>query len=303
MNPARRRAYIELLIVSLIWGCASPIIKYTLGGFSPAIFLTYRFLISAVIAVVFFAFTGIKFPKNKKTILITILNGFLITTVSLGLLFMGTDKTTSIDSNLISAVSPIIIAISGVFFLKEHVTKRESIGMLIALLGTVITIVGPIIGGVASFSGLEGNLLVIASVIVSAVTAILAKIVLRDDVDASFATNISFIIGFITMLPFSLSKIVNSNFSVITSVPFSYHLGVIYMAVLSGTLAYYLWHKAEKTIEVGEVNMITYLYPIFGAPLSIFWLKERVDAPFIIGSVVIAMGVALAQLKKKRYNS
>lgn len=175
--------------------------------------------------------------------------------------------------------------------------------MLIALLGTVITIVGPILKNGASFSGLEGNLLVISSVIVSAVTAILAKIVLRDDVDAAFATNTSFIIGFITILPFSLPQILDSRFEILTSVPFSYHLGVLYMAVLSGSLAYYLWHKAEKTIEVGEVNMITYLYPIIGAPLSILWLKEKVDTPFIIGCMVIALGVALAQLKKKRYNS
>ena len=71
------------------------------------------------------------------------------------------------------------------------------------------------------------------------------------------------------------------------------------MALISGTFAYYLWHKAEKTIEVGEVNLIAYLYPIFGAPLSILWLKEKIDIFFIIGGIIIAFGVILAELKKK----
>lgn len=302
MSPSRKRAYIEILLVAIIWGVAAPIIKYTLGGFSPAVFLTYRLFLSALAAVVIFAITGIKFPKNKKVLFVTILNGFLLTTVSLGLLFFGMDKTTSINSNLISAMSPILIAIAGVFFLKEHITKKESVGILIALAGTFITIAGPVLDGNIQFAGLEGNLLIFASLIVGTITAILTKLILRKEVDPGFASNFSFIIGFVTILPLSISQLIRSNLEVITNVPFSYHLGVIYMAILSGTLAYYLWHKAEKTIEVGEVNLIGYLYPVFGTPLSVLWLKEKVDLPFIIGSVLIVLGVLLAEWKKRRYN-
>ncbi len=303
MNPARKRAYLELLVVAAIWGCAAPIIKFTLGGFSPTVFATYRFFISTLAAFAIFAFTGIKFPKNPKIFWMVILNGFLMTTVTIGLLFLGTNKTTSIESNLISAISPIVIAISGVLFLKEHVTKRESVGMLIALAGTLVTVIEPVLKNYDGFGGLTGNLLVLSSVITGAVTAILAKKVLRNGVDALFATNISFIVGFLTMIPITLAFNPGGNIIFnIAATPFKFHLGVFYMALLSGTLAYLLWHKAEKTIEIGEVNLIGYLYPIFGAPLSIFWLKERIDLPFIIGCALIAMGVALAQIKKKRYN-
>lgn len=301
MSPLRKRAYLELLVVAIIWGCASPVIKYTLGGFSPAIFLTYRFFISTVIAVIIFFFVKMKIPKNPKTMGIILINGFLLSTVSLGLLFLGTDKTTSIESNLISTMSPIIIAVAGVFFLRERITKRESLGILIALAGTLITIIEPILKFNQGFTGLTGNLLVLASVIVSAATAILAKIALRDEADALFATNVSFIVGFLTLIPFTLRQILNADFQVLTSVPIGYHLGVFYMAILSGTLAYFLWHKAEKTIEVGEVNLVAYLYPVFGAPLSLLWLKEKIETPFIIGGIIIIIGVALAQWKKRSY--
>jgi len=300
MTPARKRAYIELLIVAAIWGCAGPIIKYTLGGFSPAVFITYRFFISAIIALIFFAIRGIKFPKRPKILLLTLFNGFLLTTVSIGVLFLGIDKTTSIDSNLISAIAPIMVAVAGVFFLKEHITKRESLGILIALTGTVITIIGPFLKSGVTFGGIEGNLLVFASVITGTVTAVLAKKILREDVDIGFATNISFVVGFITTLPFALRELINSNFQSITAVPFSFHLGVLYMAILSGSFAYFLWHKAEKTIEIGEVHLIGYLYPVFGTPLSVLWLKETVDLPIVIGCIVIAVGVILAEWKKRR---
>jgi drug/metabolite transporter (DMT)-like permease len=299
MNPARLRAYIELLIVSVIWGFAAAIIKYTLGGFPPFIFLTYRFFISSIIAVVLFVFIKSKLPKSPKVWALTLFNGFLLSTVSLGLLFLGTDKTTSIDSNLISAMAPITIAIAGVFFLKEHVTKRESFGILIALAGTLITVIEPVLKFQDGFGGLTGNLLVFASIIVGAATAVLAKLVLRNNVDALISTSLSFIVGFLTLAPFTLPQILNSRFQILTSVPFSYHLGVFYMAILSGTVAYYLWHKAHKTIEISEASLFAYLYPIFGVPLSVLWLKEKITIPFIIGSVIIAIGVILAEWKKK----
>jgi drug/metabolite transporter (DMT)-like permease len=299
MNPVRKRAYIELLVVSLIWGLAAPIIKYTLGGFSPAIFLTYRFFISAVIASIFFIIIGLKLPKDKKTLGFVILNGFLITTVGLGLLFLGADKTSSVDSNLISAMAPVTIAIAGVLFLKERVTKRESLGLLIALAGTFLTILEPVFRNHGGFGGLEGNLLVFASVMITTITAVLAKKLLRNGVDAITATSLSFIVGFVSLAPFTLPSIFASNFQLLTSVPLTYHLGVFYMAVLSGTLAYILWHKAEKSIEIGEVGFFAYLYPIFGTPLSVIWLGEKITSPFVIGVIVIIIGVVLASWKKR----
>lgn len=302
MSPIRKRAYIELLIVSLIWGMATPIIKYTLVGFSPSVFLTYRFFISGIIAVFFFIFFGLKLPKDKKTLIFILINGFLLTTVSLGLLFLGINKTSSVDSNLISAMAPITIAIAGVFFLKEHVTKRESAGLLIALTGTFITIIEPIFKKTASFAGLEGNLLVFASIIVGTITAILSKKILRKGIDPITVTSLSFIVGFVTLAPFTLPSLFASNFQSITSIPFTYHLGVFYMAVVSGSIAYILWHRAEKSIEVSEVGLFAYLYPVFGIPLSIFWLNEKITVPIIVGSVIIAIGVFLAEYKKKQYN-
>ena len=303
MNPARLRAYIELLIVSVIWGFAAPIIKFTLGGFSPAIFLTYRFFISAVLALAFFLIFRLKLPKKPKVLGLVLFNGFLLTTVSLGLLFLGADKTTSIDSNLISAMAPVTIAIAGVFFLKEHITKRESLGILIALTGTLITIIEPVLKFKDGFGGLEGNLLVFASVLVGTAVAVLSKIVLREEIDALTATSLSFIVGFITILPFVLfGNSAGSVLAIIRSAPMHYHLGVFYMAILSGTLAYYLWHRATKSIEVSEVSLFAYLYPVFGIPLSVFWLKEEITPPFIVGSIIIALGVILAEWKKKRYN-
>lgn len=303
MSPNRIRAYSLLLIVSIIWGIAGVVIKYTLFGFSPFIFLFYRFLIASIAAVLLFIFFGFKPPKNKKYLIFALIYGFSMTTLTLGFLFIGTAKTTSIDANLISAIAPLVTIVGGAVILKERVRKFEKIGVLIALVGTLITVLEPVLKFHDGVIALEGNLLVLISVVIGAMNAVFAKVILRDKVNIFFLTNIAFIVGFITTIPIVLASNTPSQiFNIIVSTPLTYHLGVIYMAIISGTFAYFLWHKAETMIEVGEVSIFAYLYPIFGTPLSVLWLKESVTRPFVIGVIIIAIGVIIAEWKKKRYN-
>lgn len=303
MNPHRLHAYSLLLIVSIIWGIAGVVIKFTLGAFDPLVFLSYRFAISTIASLATLFLVGIKLPKDKEVIKLLVFYGFLTSTVALGLLFFGFDETTAIDATLISATGPLLISAAGAIFLREHVTLREKVGMGIAFIGTAVTIMEPILKNGDGYTGLGGNLLVFASILVGVATAIMAKILLRKGVEPSASVGVSFWVGFLTLAPVAL--IVNSPLGIIEQIqeaPLVFHLGVLFMALLSGNLAYTLWHKAQKTIEVGEVSVFGYLYPIVTTPLAVIFLKEKISTPFIVGAIIIAMGVAVAEYKKSRYN-
>ena len=297
----RVKAYLMLLVVAAIWGIATPVIKYTLEGFSPLVFLTYRFGISTIVAFIIFAINGVHLPKDKKTLFLLFFYGFLNSVVSLGLLFFGMENTTVLESSLITLASPLIISTAGVYFLHEHVTRREKIGMGIAIIGTILTIIEPLINNGHSFLKLSGNLLILGYVLVTVVTTILAKNLLRKDTNAMAMTNFSFLIGFISFLPFVLFS--NSSLAKILEVHYTYHLGVFFMAILSGTLAFYLANKAQKTIEVGEQSLFAYLYPVFSLPLAVLWLGEKITPVYVLGGIIIAIGVVIAEIKKRRYNS
>ncbi len=297
MNPHRLKAYILILIVTVIWGLAEPIIKYTLGGFPSLLFLTYRFGLSTLIAIFIFLFFGLHLPKDNKTRLEVILYGFVTSTISLGLLFFGLEKTTVLDATLITLINPLIITLAGVYFLKEHVTKREKFGMFIALVGTVLTVIEPFLQNGHSLTRFSGNILILLYLLATAWGAVLAKKLLRKGVNPLTLTNVSFVVGFLSLLPFALFKY---NLRDITSIPFPYHLGVFYMAILSGSLAYYLSNKAQKTIEIGEASIFSYLYPVFAAPLAVIWLGEKVTPIFILGGIIITIGVFIAEIKKRR---
>jgi len=289
-----------LLVVAVIWGIATPVIKFTLDGFSAAVFLAYRFGISTVIAIIIFAISGIHLPKERNTLLLVLFYGFLNSVVSLGFLFFGMENTTVLETGLITLANPLIISVAGVYFLHEHVTKREKVGMGIAILGTILTIIEPLINNGHSALKLSGNLLVLGYVLSTVVTTILAKKLLKKGVNPMMMTNISFIIGFLCFLP--LATLSGSTLHTIYDIPYTYHLGVLYMALLSGTLAFYLNIRAQKSIEIGEASLFAYLYPIFSLPLAVLWLGEKVTPFYAVGGIIIVIGVGIAEIKKKRYN-
>lgn len=303
MNSRRIKTYLILLLVALIWGMAGAVIKYTLRGFPPLVFLSYRFFLSVLIGLPLIILFKRQIPHDKHLLGHTLFYGFLSSTLALGLLFWGIELTTAIDATLITAVGPITIAAAGAIFLKEHVTLRERIGIGLAFAGTTVTIMEPLMGSRGHPSLISGNLLVFISVIVTTLTVVYAKILMRKDVAPLFVTNVSFVVGFLTILPLTLFVYSPGQIiEIISHAKLSYHLGVVYMAFLSGILAYFLWHKATKSIEIGEVGLIDYLYPIFGTPLAVFWLKERVSFPFVIGAIIIAIGVIIAEVKIKKSN-
>ena len=298
----RFTAYFLLLIVSIIWGFAGPVIKFTLSSFPPVIFLTYRFALASALGAALWAVRPPKLRLNTSTIPHIVLHSVLAVPLGLGLLFFGFDKTSSLTGTVISATGPIMVAIAGMILLGEHITKPERMGIALALLGTLIVTVGPIVGGNGhAFISLEGNLLILASLLSDAIATVIAKVSLRERVPAIALTNISFIIGFLCFLPFlftsySLSEVITT----IANAPLSAHLGVLYMAFLSGTLAYTLQKLAMKTIEVGEVAIFNYLFPIWAAPLALFWLGEKITLPFVVGAAVIATGVVIAEHKRRQ---
>lgn len=298
----RLTAYLLLLLVSIIWGVAGPVIKFTLGSFPPIIFLTYRFALASALGAVLWAIRPPKLRLNTSTVPHIILHSILAVPLGLGLLFFGFDKTTSLTGTVISATGPIMVAIAGMIMLKEHITKPERMGIALALVGTLIVTVGPMLGGNGvGFISFEGNLLILASLAADAIGTVIAKVSLRDRVPAITLTNISFMIGLLCFLPFLLvSYSVREVVATIASAPLSAHLGVFYMAFVSGTLAYTLQKVAMRSIEVGEVAVFNYLFPIWAAPLSLLWLGEKITFPFVIGASVIATGVIIAERKRRR---
>jgi len=296
----RIKAYLLLLITAIIWGFASPVIKYTLQFINPFSFLFWRFLIVSIIFLPFFFYY-----KNKKNIKLPLKKllqlggiGFLGITICLSLLFIGYKHTTAIDGSLIYSVAPIMVIVGGAFLLKEEVTKKEKLGALIAFLGSIVTIVQPLLEGKAfALENILGNVIILFSAVAWAgYCLLLRKTEDKKNTDPFILTAIIFFTGLITIIPFYIWEYLTINNQQLTinklAIP-----GVLYMSLFSSIIAYLTHNLGYSLIEASEATVFDYLKPIFAAPLAVVWLGEKITGPFLIGAGLIFLGVILTETR------
>jgi drug/metabolite transporter (DMT)-like permease len=205
--------------------------------------------------------------------------------------------------SLIELFGPLLLIAAGYFFLNDRVTKREGLGALIAFAGAGVIGIGPILGTSKRDGELFGNFLIFLSLFSGAICGVLAKKLMRKDVSPALLANLSFPVGFITILPFVLIKGgLGYSLSPLTTASPTVWLGILYMALISGNLAYILNNMGQKTIELSEAATFAYLYPLFSAILAIALLQDKLTLPLILGSIITLSGVVIAEWKKKSYN-
>lgn len=293
----RFKADIYLLIAMAAWGLAVPIVKFTLSGIDPLPFLAYRFFLASLLSLFVFYFFKIKLPKGKL-FLVTAAYGLLATTIALSILFFGLKNSTALDLTIIGTTTPLLVAIGGWYFFREKITKKEFKGISIALLGTLIVTIGPLFDGNGALR-LSGNILLLIFLLIDSSSVLISKYIVKKKGDPFAVANFAFIIGALTLIPITIYIYgFNNIVSQVINLDFKYHLGVWYMAFISGNLAYAFYLRGQRTIEASEAGVFTYLQPLFSIPLAVLWLKEDFTNYFLIGAIFVAIGVYIAETRK-----
>lgn len=74
--------------------------------------------------------------------------------------------------------------------------------------------------------------------------------------------------------------------------------GILYMSLLSGILAYIFYQFGLKRVEASEASIFYYLQPVIAVPAAVIFLREDLSLTFLIGAIIIAFGVYLAERRK-----
>lgn len=292
MSEVRKRAYLALLTTSLIWGLAPPVIKYSLYYISPLSFLFYRFLIVSLVLAIPLCLKVIRARPQPKDWAKYLFLGFLGTPLTLIVLFYGIQKTTAIDSSIIGVITPILVILGGAFFLKEKITKQERSGIFLILLGTLVTIIQPILEtGQTIAQNLLGNTLVFLSTLSWAAFSLLSR--KEKALDPFILTASSFILGLLILLP-----VLTVHYSLFT-VHFNALPGILYMALLGSVIAYFTYIYGFSKIEASEATLFTYLQPLFAVPISVIFLKEKITPPFAAGAILIVAGLVVCETRRR----
>lgn len=316
-------AYLAFLAANIIWGAAVPVIKLTLNYVPVMTFLFLRFLIVCIILLPFTLIELKKHPIDKRDFPNIVILG-IFGQSSLFLAFAGLKYTGALETAIIGVISPILAVAAGHYFYNEKVNKYVKAGIVLATLGTLFIVLEPILSKNQINTDVKlrmfGNLLELLYNFAFLTYIVWSKISLGQisknvkrtlhfihikqmvkEYPSTLLTAISFYVALATFIPFVLLEKLgyfgayNFKYSSLSLIPI---LGILFMAVFSTIIAYMFFEWALEKVSISDSAILGYLGPVFTLPFSYLLLKETPTAVMIVGSLIIAFGVFIAEKKK-----
>lgn len=283
-----QKAVFALIIANIIWGAAAPIFKWSLESTPPFTLAVLRFGIAALI-ILPFVYHNLK-VKGKDLFSLFILSICGIT-INISFFFLGLTYTESINAPIIASSAPIFIIFFGAVFLKDKLRRKTIIGGLLGLAGVITIVVIPSIGKGVDSSVL-GNVFLIFSMLGAVLHALLLKKIIKRYNPLTIVFW-SFLIGTAGFLPMFFNEVQQVGFLPVVNMQVI--VGVLFGAILSSGLAYFLQTWSLKQMSVEDVGLFTYVDPIVAILIAAPLLGENPTIHFFIGSVLVFVGIYIAE--------
>jgi len=300
MNAATSLRISFFIGISVIcWAFAFPLIHlivFVEQDLSP-INLTILRLFVACIAFLILVFAKRKTvsPLQKKDVPAIFVLGFGgIVLYHLGLNYGEQFVSPSIAS-LIIATIPVFTVIFALVFLRERLTIKKTCGIALSFLGVAIIALLGSPNTVLHITYLGGLFGVLVAAIVGALYTIGGKKLLPRYSGFSL-TAYAVLLGSIGLLPF-----VNTSLIIqIQTLSLTSSIAVLFLGLLSTVIAYSLWYIVLEEKTASDLSVYVYSIPVLSTVISYFLLGHLITIFFVIGGILIIIGLRLVNVKKRK---
>ncbi|MGK0364130.1 MAG: drug/metabolite transporter (DMT)-like permease [Saprospiraceae bacterium] len=285
------KAHLAMLTVALIYGANYSIAKVVLddGYIQPNGFILLRALVaSSILFVLHRIFVNEKIEKKDYGRLI--LCGIFGAGINMMFFFMGLKATTPINASLIMTMTPILVLLTSAFLIKEKITSRKLLGIVLGGIGTVIL---TIYGKKFAYTTAIGDLYVLINALSYGVYIVLVKKLMAKYHPMTVIMWVMFF-GFFIVLPFGGPELLAADFA---SFPPKVWYAIFYVLIGATVLTYTLNATALRTVNPSVVSIYIYLQPLTAAIISLFWGTEVLTIEKIIAGTLIFIGVFLVSRK------
>lgn len=279
----KKIAYLYLVITFCAWGSLYVVSKFVLGKIPVVTVLCLRYFIAAI--TLFFINNNIKENKiERKDIKYVLLIGFAGYFLSVGAQLLGIKLSDASMASLVNSMNPITIMIFAAIILKEKLTIKKVICVILAVIGVYI-----IIGDVKGNGQTLGILFSILSVILWSFVSVIVRRITQK-YDASIITTYCMCIATACTFPFSIIELITTS-----NIQFDWSVVVslLYMGIVCTALAYVFWNKSLSMIEAGTCSLFYPVQPMVSVILGMIFLGEQININFILGAVLIIGGALL----------
>ena len=198
-------------------------------------------------------------------------------------------------ASMLVQLSPIVIAVLAVLFLRERPSRFLVIGLVVAFGGVALIALATSNSAATGGGGdLLGVLLVLLAAITYSISVIAQKSVLAR-VPALEVTFFGCLIGTVCCLPFA-----GGLLRVIRDGPADSLWWIAYLGVFPTAIAFYTWAYALTAMTASSLGVTTYLVPPITVLLGWLFLSEGPPLLAVLGGALSLFGVMIARRPSHR---
>jgi len=287
--------YLFLIVTMLSWSANTVFAILSVGEVSPLVIVFCRWLGVSLLLLVF-AQQHIRqdwsvFLSNKAYFLRMAVLGF---TFFNGLYYVASQSTTAVNLGILQGSIPIFVLLGSILFLHEKITKLQTFGVFITLLGVVMVSVKGDIDILVNLAFAKGDLLMLlACLFYAAYTTGLKN---RPKIHPlSFFSYLAFL-ALMTSIPL-LGIEITLGHSQYPTMKGWVIIGLI--TLFPSFLSQMLYILSVQKIGPARAAVFVNLIPIFSTIMAALVLKEHIQWFHYVALIMVLGGISLSELKKK----
>ena len=272
---------------SALGGMAAAVTRFALGTSDPVTLAVFRFGLGFLLLLPLALALRVQWPRGRDWLAVA----------ALGVMFYGAFfvvygealvYTTAARGSLAVSTLPLLTMIVAALLGREALTRRKSLGVILAIGGVAIALGAGLSGAPAQ--AWRGDLIMLTGMLAMALYNVLSRpLMSRSSALGYAAAGMGFGSGFNALAAWH-----GGGFERVPSFGAAEWLAALYLGALGGALAFYLWvYALQRTTPTRVANTIT-VSPIAAALLAAVLLGESIGASLVIGVAAVAAGIWIA---------
>lgn len=288
--------YVMLALATGSWGSAFIAGNYATEDFSPLVVAFFRFFFASVllIPIMLVMDKGSRKPRGKEWILVSLLGLTGIALYNIAF-FIAARDAPIVKSSLFIASNPILIVILSGIFLKEAITKRNIIGLILALTGAAIIITEGQFQQIIETGLAPIDLVLLFAVVCWALYSVLGKVALQK-LSSITATTYAVVIGTLMLFPFIFAQTSVEEMQQASLLTWA---SILHMSIIVSVLSFIMYYQGIKMIGAARASIFINFMPLSAVILATLLLGEQLLLVHIIGALLVISGVTYGTWKAK----
>ena len=283
--------YLALLAIMVLWGSYPAMAKLAFRDFPPVFLTTLRCIIASLFLVGLLLRSG---EASTRGLGAAAMRAFLVLGIaglflSMQLTYVAIYYTTAANVVLLSAATPVMVAVAARVYLGERLRRAQWIGVGASALGVLVILTKGRLAALRIDELHGGDFINLISISGWTAYTVYGKRVLGT-FSPALATTGAYVMGTLLLIP---ATALTAPLFPPPRLASAFAWGVVLYQALAGAVAHVWWYRAVEVVGASRSAIFMNLQPLIGVALAALLLDEPITLWQVMGGLFVLGGVAL----------